>query len=151
MFESNRACRRLIILRSLASEQKNHLLTGSPQIQEIFQFIDAHQVLYGVEPICRVFKIAPSTYYRCKALEAKPEHRCQRFHQDEALKPEILRLWQENRSCYGVRKVWKQMKREHFTVARCTAAKPAMGRRYKRMVCSESGTCKESQKRITNL
>jgi transposase InsO family protein len=79
--------------------------------------------LYGVEPICGVLKIAPSTYYRCKALEAKPERRCQRFHQDEALKPEILRVWQENHSCYGVRKVWKQMMREGFTVARCTVAR----------------------------
>ena len=79
--------------------------------------------MYGVEPICRVVRIAPSTYYRCKSLEAKPEKRCQRYHRDEALKPEIMRVWQENRRCYGARKVWKQMKREGFTVARCTVAR----------------------------
>ena len=79
--------------------------------------------MYGVEPICRQVQIAPSTYYRYKALEAEPERRCQRYHQDEALKPEILRVWQENKQCYGVRKVWKQMKREGFSVARCTVAR----------------------------
>lgn len=79
--------------------------------------------MYGVEPICRVVQIAPSTYYRCKSLEAQPEQRCQRYHRDEALKPEIMRVWQENRQCYGARKVWKQMKREGFTVARCTVAR----------------------------
>lgn len=70
-----------------------------------------------------MLRIAPSTYYRCKALEAAPAQRCQRYHMDEALKPEIIRVWQESRQCYGVRKVWKQLKREGFTVARCTVAR----------------------------
>lgn len=68
-------------------------------------------------------QIAPSTYYRCKSLEAQPEQRCQRYHRDKALKPEIMRVWQENKQCYGARKVWKQMQREGFTVARCTVAR----------------------------
>ena len=76
--------------------------------------------MYGVEPICRVLQIAPSTYYRCKSLENNVERSCQRYHRDEVLKPEILRVWRENRSVYGVRKVWKQLKRESFDVARCT-------------------------------
>jgi len=79
--------------------------------------------MYGVESICRVLQIAPSTYYRCKSLENNVERRCQRYHRDEALKPEILRVWRENRSVYGVRKVWKQLKRESFDVARCTVAR----------------------------
>ena len=79
--------------------------------------------MYGVEPICRQVQIAPSTYYRHKALEAELGLRCQRYHQDEALKPEIMRVWQENKQCYGVRKVWKQMIREGFSVARCTVAR----------------------------
>lgn len=70
-----------------------------------------------------MLQIAPSTYYRCKSLEAQPELRCQRYHQDEALKPEILRVWQDNRQCYGSRKVWKQLGREGFTVARCTVVR----------------------------
>jgi len=56
-------------------------------------------------------------------MEAEPERRCQRYHQDEAIKPEIQRVWQENRQCYGVRKVWKQLQREGFRVARCTVAR----------------------------
>jgi transposase InsO family protein len=79
--------------------------------------------LHGVEPICRVLQIAPSTYYRCKSFEAQPQLRCQRYHQDEALKPEILRVWQENRQCYGIRKIWKQLRREDFAVARCTVTR----------------------------
>lgn len=79
--------------------------------------------MYGVEPICRQLQIAPSTYYRYKTLEAEPMRRCQRYHQDEALKPEIMRVWQENKQCYGVRKVWKQMNREGFAIARCTVAR----------------------------
>ena len=31
-------------------------------------FIDDHKQQYGVEPICRVLPIAPSTYYRAKEL-----------------------------------------------------------------------------------
>ncbi len=70
-----------------------------------------------------MLQIAPSTYFRCKSLAAQPQLRCQRYHQDEVLKPEILRVWQDNRQCYGIRKVWKQLKREDFTVARCTVAR----------------------------
>lgn len=70
-----------------------------------------------------MLQIAPSTYYRCKSFEAQPQLRCQRYHQDEALKPEILRVWQENRQCYGIRKVWKQLRREDFAVARCTVTR----------------------------
>lgn len=68
-------------------------------------------------------QIAPSTYYRQKQLEATPALRCERYHQEEVLKPEILRIWLENQRVYGIRKVWKQMKREGFQVARCTVAR----------------------------
>lgn len=64
-----------------------------------------------------------STYYRGKALEANSELRCPRYHQDELLKPEIMRVWRENRCVYGIRKVWKQLKREGYSVARCTVAR----------------------------
>lgn len=70
-----------------------------------------------------MLQVAPSTYYRSKVLESEPERRCNRYHQDEALKSEIVRVWQDNRRCYGVRKVWKQLKREGFSVARCTVAR----------------------------
>jgi putative transposase len=86
-------------------------------------FIDEHRDEHGVEPICAVLPIAPSTYYSHKAIAAKPERRCRRAVRDESLQPEIRRIWEENRRLYGHRKVWKQLLREGFTVARCTVAR----------------------------
>jgi putative transposase len=83
-------------------------------------FIDDHRAEYGVEPICEVLPIAPSTYYEQKACEADPSRRSLRAQHDEKLKVEIRRVWDANLSVYGVRKVWKQLKREGFEVARCT-------------------------------
>lgn len=89
----------------------------------MIDFIDKYRISYGVEPICRQLPIAPSTYYRLKQQEREPERRCDRFHQDEALKPEIERVWLTHHCVYGARKVWKQLKREGFQVARCTVAR----------------------------
>ena len=86
-------------------------------------FIDDHREAYGVEPICRVLPIAPSTYYAAKAREADPALRSARTQSDEALRVEIQRVWDENRHVYGAKKVWKQLKREGFVVARCTVAR----------------------------
>ena len=83
-------------------------------------YIDAHRDIYGVEPICAVLPIAPSTYYEAKAREANPGRLSARAQRDAALKPEIERVWHENLRVYGVRKVWLQLKREGFAVARCT-------------------------------
>ena len=86
-------------------------------------FIDAHRAVYGVEPICRVLPIAPSTYYAASARAADPRRRSARAQQDAMLAPEIDRVWQENRRVYGVRKVWKQLTREGHAVARCTVTR----------------------------
>lgn len=83
-------------------------------------FIDQHRNDYGVEPICAVLPIAPSTYYRCKELQRDPDRRSSRARRDEALKVEVNRVWQENHGVYGTRKVWKQLNREFIFVARCT-------------------------------
>jgi putative transposase len=83
-------------------------------------FIDQHRADYGVEPICAVLPIAPSTYYRHKDLELHPEKRSIRAKRDENLKIDIQRVWNENRQVYGVRKVYKQLKRESILVAKCT-------------------------------
>ncbi len=86
-------------------------------------FIDDHRETYGVEPICNVLPIAPSTYYAAKAREADPALCSAREQSDDALCPEIQRVWDENRSVYGAKKVWKQLKREGFVVARCTVVR----------------------------
>ena len=83
-------------------------------------FIDEHREAYGVEPICRVLPIAPSTYHERVAQRQDPARLSVRARRDAALKPEIVRVFAENFGVYGVRKVWRQMKREGFEVARCT-------------------------------
>ena len=92
-------------------------------------FIDDHREAYGVEPICRVLPIAPSVYYEQKARQADPLRLPARLARDVDLRVEIERVWKENQAVYGARKVWKQLKREGFVVARCTVERlmAAMG------------------------
>lgn len=84
------------------------------------RFIDEHRGLYGVESICRQLEIAPSTYYEATARSRDPERRPARAKLDELLMPIMLRVWRENFSVYGARKLWKQLRREGIFVARCT-------------------------------
>jgi len=90
-------------------------------------FIDNHRQVYGVEPICKVLPIAPSTYYAHVAKRADPEKLSARARQDIVLKPEIARVFAENFEVYGVRKVWLQMLRERFDIARCTVERLMRG------------------------
>jgi len=83
-------------------------------------FIDDHRGTHGVEPICRVLPIAPSTYHDHVAKRAAPEKLSARTKRDMALKPEIERVFAENFEVYGARKVWRQLNRENIPVARCT-------------------------------
>jgi transposase InsO family protein len=86
-------------------------------------FIDEHRVLHGVEPICRVLPIAPSTYHAHAARRADPGKLPARARRDATLKSEIRRVYEENFRVYGVRKVWRQLLREGIAVARCTVAR----------------------------
>ena len=79
-------------------------------------YIDQHKDEYGVEPICAVLPIAPSTYYDHKAKQRQPEKRSSRAKRDDVLKLDIQRIWEENFRVYGVRKVWRQLKREGIDV-----------------------------------
>ena len=90
-------------------------------------FIDDHREAYGVEPICKVLPIAPSTYHAHVAKRADPGKLSARARQDTALQPEIARVFAENFEVYGVRKVWRQMVRERFEVARCTVERLMRG------------------------
>jgi putative transposase len=83
-------------------------------------FIDDHRAAYGVEPICAVLPIAPSTYYKAKAREADPSQQPKRAKRDATLREQIRRVWTANFGVYGARKVWRQLGREGITVARCT-------------------------------
>jgi transposase InsO family protein len=86
-------------------------------------FIDDHREAYGVEPICRVLPIAPSTYREHVGRRHDPARRPPRARRDAALTLEVRRVFEENFRVYGVRKVWRQLRREGFDVARCTVAR----------------------------
>jgi len=64
-------------------------------------FIDEHREIYGVEPICRVLPIAPSTYYEHAARKADPDPEsgprapgCRTVPRDPpGLRGQLRRLW----------------------------------------------------------
>jgi transposase InsO family protein len=86
-------------------------------------FIDDQRAIHGVEPICKVLPIAPSTYYVHAAQRLDPLRLSARARRDTALRVEVRRVFEANFRVYGVRKVWRQLRREGFDVARCTIAR----------------------------
>ncbi|TAZ06904.1 IS3 family transposase [Rhizobium ruizarguesonis] len=94
-----------------------------PPIEAMISFIDEHRAVFGVEPICRLLPIAPSTYYENVAKRVDVDRLSIRARRDISLKIEIRRVFEQNYRVYGVRKVWRQLKREGFDVARCTVAR----------------------------
>jgi transposase InsO family protein len=86
-------------------------------------FIDDHRAVHGVEPICRVLPIAPSTYYEHVGRRADPSKLPARAQRDAELCGQIRRVWDENFQVYGVRKVWRQLRREGIEIARCTVTR----------------------------
>jgi putative transposase len=86
-------------------------------------FIDEHRTVHGVEPICRVLPIAPSTYHAHAARRADPGKLPARAQRDITLRTKIRRVYEENFRVYGVRKVWRQLLREETAVARCSVAR----------------------------
>jgi putative transposase len=90
-------------------------------------FIDEQREVYGVEPICKVLPIAPSTYHDHLAKRRDPTKMSARAQRDMALKPEIARVFAENFEVYGARKVWRQLAREGVSVARCTVERLMAG------------------------
>jgi putative transposase len=111
------------------------------------QFIEENRNQYGVESICGVLPIAPSTFYETVARAKNPERLPDRAKSDQKLGIEIDRIWQENRRVYGARKVWKQLQREGLVVARCTVERlmrsnglqgAVRGRRFKTTISDET-------------
>lgn len=85
--------------------------------------MEAHVEDFGVEPMCRVLQIAPSTWYEHVRRKSDPARLPARARRDAWLCDEIERVWTENFKVYGVRKVWRQLQREGISVARCTVAR----------------------------
>ena len=65
-------------------------------MEAMIAFINKHRGVYGVEPICRVLPIAPSTYHPHVARRADPWTPSRRAKRDEVLKSEIQRVFEEN-------------------------------------------------------
>jgi putative transposase len=92
-------------------------------MEALISFVDAYRDKHGVEPICKVLPIAPSTYHAHAARRAAPNTAPARVRRDTELCVEIRRVFDENFQVYGVRKVWRQLGREGIGVARCTVAR----------------------------
>ena len=116
----------------------------------MISFIDDHRGDYGIEPICRVLPIAPSTYHERALRKKEPARLPERAKRDATLKPEITRVFTENFAVYGVRKVWRQLKRESMDVARCTVERlmrdmglkgAIRGKPFKTTVSDKSAPC----------
>jgi putative transposase len=83
-------------------------------------FIDEQRDHHGLESLCKQLPLGVSTYYEHKARESDPNKASNRSIRDRHHKVEIQRIWDENLQVYGARKIWKQLKREGFVIARCT-------------------------------
>jgi len=90
----------------------------------MIDFIDHHRDVYGVEPICTVLPIASSTYYEAKRQASEPSRRSARQKRDTEMREAIQQTWEANRCVYGARKVWRQLRRDQWQVARCTGNPP---------------------------
>ena len=86
-------------------------------------FVDDQRGVHGVEPICKVLPVAPLTYHAHVAKRRVPLRLSARARRDVALRIEVRRVFDANFHVYGVRKVWRQLQREGFDVARCTVAR----------------------------
>ena len=117
-------------------------------------FIDDHREAYGVEPICRVLPIAPSTCHARLTIRRDPSRASARTRREAVPCAEITRVWEANDRIYGVRKVWHQLRREGFSVARCTVARLmrrmglkgiVRGKRVKTTVSVTAAPCPEDK------
>ena len=88
-------------------------------------FVDQQRATYGVESICRLVRIAPSTYFRHKARQADPTKRSARAIRDELLKAIIQRVWHEHHRVYGAHKIWiRELRKDSGEVIRPTGEEP---------------------------
>ena len=86
-------------------------------------FIDDHRSIYGVEAICRVLPIAPSTYYAVLAVRRDASKASARAQRDAELSSKIEASWEDSGQRYGAVKVWHDLLGAGETIARCTVAR----------------------------
>jgi putative transposase len=90
-------------------------------------FIEDHRDVHGVEPICEVLPIAPSTFRAHAAVRRDPEKSSARAKRDAWLREKIRHVYDENFQVYGARKIWRRLNREGESVARCTVERLMRG------------------------
>ena len=83
-------------------------------------FIEDHKVVHGVEPICRVLPIAPSTFYAHAAIARDPDLASDRAKQDAIDRKKIKDAFDDSGKRYGARKIWHELRRNNHDIARCT-------------------------------
>jgi len=103
----------------------------------MIRFIEDYRADHWVEPICSVLPIALSMFYDHIAKRGDPNLLSDRAKRDEEMKPQIERVFEENLSVYGVRKVWHQMRREGSDIARCTVARLMKDIEIEGVVCGK--------------
>jgi len=81
-------------------------------------YIDQHRDEFGVEPICRVLQVAPSTYYAAKCRQPSA-----RAVKDAAMMQVLMVLWVANRKVYGAHKLWKAAQRAGHEIGRDQVAR----------------------------
>ncbi|EAU39635.1 hypothetical protein FP2506_00495 [Fulvimarina pelagi HTCC2506] len=111
---------------------------NGPNFGKHVTFINDHHSVYGVEPICRVLPIAPSTYREHAAKKADPQRLSDREKKVETLSAEVRRVFNENFGVYGVRKSWRKIKREDFEIARCTVSRLMKAIQYHTVINCQS-------------
>jgi putative transposase len=102
---------------------------AQPPVQILIAFIDEHRAVHGIEPICQVLPIAPSTYHAHVARRAGSGRASAWAKSDAELCRNIRRIWDENFQVYGVRKVWRQLRQDGTDVARGKAVKTTLSDR----------------------
>lgn len=81
-------------------------------------FVDVHRDTWPVAVMCRTIGLVERTYHA-----AKVRPRSKRSLSDEVHKVEIRRVWEQNYRCYGARRIFKQLHREGYPIARCTVTR----------------------------
>ena len=93
----------LPLLSVIAAGQRDG---ARPPVSQMTAFIEDHRGEFGVEPMCRMLQIAPSTYYERRAIARDPDRASARAKSDADLCIKINAAWEENRKLYGARKIW---------------------------------------------
>ncbi|MCT1685253.1 IS3 family transposase [Corynebacterium appendicis] len=95
-----------------------------PSHQKMIEYIDAYRDRFGVEAICRTLKETECGFITSRGYRAaKTRAPSARSLSDALLIPELVRVYEDNFSVYGVRKMWKAMQRAGWSIGRDQTAR----------------------------